>query len=674
MLASTKIQILREIDLTSQSDVGAQAIIDANSLHVLVSLLHSQDIEITRLSCSILRHISCCDQLNRHVIDAGACPPLVSLLGNLDTSIRVNAAHVMDQLSTNITCHDALVHALGGLGSNLPFAALLRHPEVDVKKSIGHILSRISRHASTQTQAHIFDGNMLVALADSLKTTDPEVVVLACHVLENISSDQPLVQAIVDTGLCSQLPSLLRHSNQQVRLAVLSAVYRMGCQVHSDSVARSVVESHALPLLIDLLRSENSDILQLELVCGVLGHIARHPISNEVSTNLPSSLAALLSSQGKPVHDAAASILWQISSRSEPGALAVVAALVELLKCTRIQAITAACTVLSAIAGEVGVVHADPCLHLISLIRHPESAVSCAALSTLHKFSNMSLDGAAVVSDAINCRAGVGNILSTLAVLLESSDVDLICRACDFLVDVSRTRYEATLTIPGHICIALLSLLRHSTVRVQLAALSTLSAIHKFSNISLEGQAAVSHAINCSADNTLPTFAIVLESSDINLLCRACHFLADVVCSNYQNKLAIPNYVGVTLASLLRHPTVMAQHAALSTLSLIGISQKRVEALVAVHGPLRTRIHNLIDLLCSPCPKVREEACNVLVNIARHDSLLPDVIDSEANPWLPLAALLRPANCGRSGGHICIALHQQAGYRCSCFQGCEGAS
>lgn len=78
-------------------------------------------------------------------------------------------------------------------------------------------------------------------------------------------------------------------------------MYGMGCQVLSDSVARSLVDSHALPALVALLRSENSDVL--ELTCRILDHIARHPILNEVvvSTNAPRFLAALLRFECLPV-------------------------------------------------------------------------------------------------------------------------------------------------------------------------------------------------------------------------------------------------------------------------------------------------------------------------------------------------------------------------------------
>jgi hypothetical protein len=82
-------------------------------------------------------------------------------------------------------------------------------------------------------------------------------------------------------------------------------------QCESELVAYNIVGAGALPLLLDVLRSENSEIL--ELACGILGQVASHPILVEVivSTNACAALAAVLRYVHRPLYAAFPLILLQ---------------------------------------------------------------------------------------------------------------------------------------------------------------------------------------------------------------------------------------------------------------------------------------------------------------------------------------------------------------------------
>jgi hypothetical protein len=54
ILTSTKILILKEIELTGQFELGAEAIVNANLQYVLVRLLEFPDMQLLHLTCSIL--------------------------------------------------------------------------------------------------------------------------------------------------------------------------------------------------------------------------------------------------------------------------------------------------------------------------------------------------------------------------------------------------------------------------------------------------------------------------------------------------------------------------------------------------------------------------------------------------------------------------------------------
>jgi hypothetical protein len=84
-----------------------------------------------------------------------------------------------------------------------------------------------------------------------------------------------------------------------------------------------------------------------------------------------------------------------------------------------------------------------------------------------------------------------------------------------------------------------------------------------------------------------------------------------------------------------RHPAPAVHYAALSALSSISARSRKGAEAAASHGSL----HMVVDLLTSHHAKILEIGCQVLANIASHDTLLPAVI--EAQPCLHLVALLR---------------------------------
>ncbi|KAJ7487906.1 armadillo-type protein [Mycena latifolia] len=503
-----------------------------------------------------------------------------------------------------------------------------RHSERKIQGTTLHLLSRMSRHlgrhASIRSRAQIFDANMLLALTSILKSTDIEFLTWTCDVLKDVYFEQTLVSVLVDAGLCLHLSSMLRQiSNHTVRIAGLSILRQMACQSDSRLVARALVDADGLQTLIDLLRSDHNEVL--ELACVVLGQIASHPFLTEVKilTNACCSLASLLSSLSDPVQFAAAATLRQISRRSETGAPAVGAALVKLLRNDdNIQAITAACEVLSSIAGDLDLIAGDPCLPLAALIGHPVSTVSYGALSALHKISNNSREGRVSVADAIyaiNC-----NDDNLLSVLLGSSDINILCRTCDILSDIARTDDSGRLTMPSNVCLALVSLLRHSTIKVQYSALSALSLISSRSRENPE-------AIACDG---LCELVNLLQSSSAKVLGAACEVLGSIAFHDTLLPAVIEAHPCLALTALLRHPQTAVALAAISVLS--SISRQRTGARATMDAGALPEVGGLLQ---SADPEITIKACRLLDHIASEETLVPDLIDPDFCPAL-VAALV----------------------------------
>ncbi|KAF7350305.1 hypothetical protein MVEN_01334600 [Mycena venus] len=631
ILPSTKIAILEQINLTSQFELGAEAIVDASLLQVLVCLLtQSPDPRILRLICSILFRVSCHEELKGHIIDAHAFQPLVLLLQNPETAVRIAAARALEEMTSisdfaahepqvidsasllflgdllhstdhtlrRVACkilsaiaasgHEILTRLIIDMSSNIPFLSLIRNQDPPVRNSAVHLLSRITPCITTGGRAKVFDVAMLVALMDSLKSNDSEVglPVWTCRILQYISSDESMVQAIVDTELPTQLVSLLRDSNQNVHFAVLSSLYQMGSQVKSDLVARNITGAGALPLLIDLLRSECGEIPKL--ACGILGHIASHPILVEVmvSKNVTTALTSLLRLSGKPIHRAAASTLWQISCQSETGAAAVAEALVGLLHCTdNIPCMIAACEVLGTIAGEVGVIEADinPCLHIAALVGHPDLMVRDAALAALHKVSRVSNDGACTVSKAIISNADTA--LPKVTLFLRSLDVNTLLRTCDIVASIACGDHARKFIIPSDLCAAILSLSQHPVIAVNHVALSALVSISARSEKQAEAVASRS---------SLRQLVDLLASHDSNVLDLTCQILANIACHHILLAAVIETELCPPVAALLRHSRAAVSVAAMS--ALCWISRQLAGACAVVNAKVLPEVWGIVAI------------------------------------------------------------------------------
>ncbi|KAJ7487902.1 armadillo-type protein [Mycena latifolia] len=214
---SVAVQALHQ--MAENSDTGLYAIIDAKTLCNLINMLLSQETELTKCACGLLRSISGLDDRSLDaVVDAGACYPLCQLLRHADITVRLAAISALSPLSRSV------------------------HGAYD-----------------------IFDGNGLAALGDLFHDSDTDLLRFACEVVENmILLDLEL--AVIDSGICAVLVSFLRHEESPVNcdngdrlLRTRLVVKLLGILSFSAAGAHAAADAGAILVLVNLLAPKLSE-------------------------------------------------------------------------------------------------------------------------------------------------------------------------------------------------------------------------------------------------------------------------------------------------------------------------------------------------------------------------------------------------------------------------------
>ncbi|KAJ6614748.1 armadillo-type protein [Mycena sp. CBHHK59/15] len=475
---STKTEILKQIDHTSQYDRGLQAVVDANLTRVLVDLLQSQDDGVLGLTCSVLDKILLNETLDHSVLDVDACSSLVLILRRSKSPLRVAAMQILRRISglsesgaqavvdanvlptlngfmqsteemkhaawailDNITSHEKLIQHVMAWYSDLSLADV-PSAGLQVHRRVVHTLSHLS---FPKTPAD-FDLNLLSALVDQLKCLDPQLIRCACQVLNAISTGhEPLVDAMVDLGVCAELVSLLGlpFDADTIHFPAVRALYRI--TVVSKNAAHAIVGAGGIPHLLSLLQSSNNGTIYL--ACHVLRNIASRRTLVPTLVEAISPLAALLQvfdsdrvlhgTESTTVLLAVISSLCQIA-KSEVGASNLVAldalpTLVRFLRSSNVDILRWTCKTLGNIASHESLVFAviksDPWA-LTALLRQ-KNGVNPAVVYAFYQIAHSSVPRHVL---------GVNAIYALIQLLLLSPPPCLIWSCVVGLFALSSTR------------------------------------------------------------------------------------------------------------------------------------------------------------------------------------------------------------------------------------------
>ena len=146
-------------NLSCDSEVGRQAIVDADALPEFARLLSSSDPRVLEYASMALNNIAHEKSFNTFVIDASPCRPLVALL----------------------QCVYVLICAYEGL-----MFTFYRHEVVDVHREALRLLAKLSASSEVGRRA-IIDADGLPEINRLLLSSDPRVRDYASITLDNLN-------------------------------------------------------------------------------------------------------------------------------------------------------------------------------------------------------------------------------------------------------------------------------------------------------------------------------------------------------------------------------------------------------------------------------------------------------------------------------------------------------
>jgi len=318
--------------------------LELKQLPQTVKALHAQD-EATQLeAASMIRKLTASDDGEDglvidvdSIIEAGAVPHLVHLLNHPNREIQAEAAWALSNITAGTSEHTNVVI---GHGSVPLFVTLLDSPSDDVKehsvRALGNIASDFDTgrdlvlHAgalepllplckntdniemarsANWTLTNLCGGDVssvfklvkdaLPAFAHILRHChDEEVLHCACAALLRLSKDNTpddsQIEAVVQSGVGSELIQLLTHPNHDILSCALRTIGNI--MAGNDQQAETIPCYEVLPRLLELLGHDNENIRMG--ACWTLSNIAAGSVSQieaVLDTNVLPSLLPLLS-------------------------------------------------------------------------------------------------------------------------------------------------------------------------------------------------------------------------------------------------------------------------------------------------------------------------------------------------------------------------------------------
>ncbi|KAJ7430497.1 armadillo-type protein [Mycena galericulata] len=584
------------IDLV-QHETIMSTILATSSFEIIVSLLKDEDVGVIFSATSVLASVAFRSHGAQAIVNTNTLTYLVELLDSQSEKVRSQAY----TLITNLVLHED------------------KHPEVT--RRVVYVLDNLTQ-SPYSAQAFI-KANILPHLVELLDSASKQIRENACVLVGNLARHESCLAAILAENPFEILVSLLRDADSGV---IHSGTCALAIVAYWPDGAQAVINANILPHLSELLGLGSTSAIQAN-ACILVRNLAQHESSLApiLAANPFERLVCLLRDTDSVIIQHATAAISEVAYWAD-GAQAVIKAntlphLSELLESTSEQIQKYACILVGNLAlyesALAAIVAANPFERLVSLLQDANPVV---IQDTTYALANLAywFDAAQAVINA--------NTLPHLSELLESaSKWEIRANTCFLAGNLARHESTSVHILDVNLLERLVSLLRDAESGVIRQATSALGNLAYW----VDGAQAVINA------NTWPHLSELLESASEQIREKACVLVGNL--ARHESSLAaiLSANPCETLVSLLRDTDsdgVIQQ----ATYALQNLAYWPDGAQAVIHANM---LQNLLELLESASEQIREKACLVVGNLARHESSLAAIL--AVNPFKRLVSLLR---------------------------------
>ncbi|KAJ7483751.1 armadillo-type protein [Mycena galericulata] len=633
---------------------GAQILIRTDVLDYVAELLASSDADVRKWSCSLVGNLAEHQCIPLIVMDVELCAQLVSLLRDGHVEVTEQATYALMQIAhwpdgaqavvdakvpdffqellecPNTDVRRSLCWLVGNLAAHtesflpnllnsqlcMKLVSLLRGGRVEVIKEATYALMQIA-HWSYGAQA-LVDAKIPYFFQELLESSNSEVRRSSCRLVGNLAGHiKPFVTKVYKSKLCVKLVSLLHSGRVEV---IKEATYALTQIALWSDGAQAVVDAKVPYFFQELLESPNAEVRRIS--CRLVGNLAGHIkpfVPKVLESKLCMELVSLL--HDEQVLNRATYALMKIA-RWPDGAQVlsrtnVLDYVPELLESLDADVRKCSCSLVGNLARHESipptVLDGKLCTHLVSLLRDGHAEVIEQATYALMHIAHWP-DGAQAVFDA--------KLPYFFHELLESSNPEVRQISCRLVGNVAGHMKPFVPNV-SKLCTELVSLLRDSVDEVVQWAAYALAEISRWP----DGAQAV-------VDAKLPDILEeLLECSNADVRRITCWLVGNLAAH-------IESFV----------PKVMKSKLCMEFVSLLHDGQVVNRATYALKKISRwpdgaqilsgTQVLDYVpELLESSDADVRKCSCSLVGNLARHESIPPNVLDGEL--CTRLASLLR---------------------------------
>ncbi|KAF7354159.1 hypothetical protein MVEN_01103500 [Mycena venus] len=622
---------------------GAHAIIKTNSLNRIFELLGSQTPMIRERTCELVGSLACHESIAPVILEIKPCELLVSLLcdrnseiiwsatyalariaGWLDGAHAVIAAQVIDyilellrspnsdvqgwtcELVGNLALHESTGPTILKLNPCELLVSLLHDQDSGIVWKAIYALAQIARW---EDGAHaIIKANSLNRIFELLGSQTPMIRERTCELVGSLACHESTTPAVVEIKSCERLVSLLCDQNSEI---IWSATYALARIAGWLDGAHAIIAAQVIDYILELLRSPNSDVRKW--TCELVGNLATYestaPALFELKVCAP--LVFLLQDQDSDIIWRAAYALAQIS-RPLNSVQAVIEAdvidhILELLKSPSSDVRKWTCELVGNLAAYESTAPAlfelKVCAPLVSLLHDQDSDVIWRATYALARIAGW-LDGAHAVIEA--------DTIDHILVLLGLLSPNIQGWTCELVGNLALHESTGPTILKLNPCELLMSLLRDQDSGIVWKAIYALAQIARWED--------GAHAI--IKTNSLNCIFELLGSPTPMIRERTCELVGSLACHESIASFILAIKPCELLVSLLCDRNSEIIWSATYALARIAGWLDGAHAVIAAQV-----IDYILELLRSPNSDVRKWTCELVGNLATHESTTPALFE-----------------------------------------------